>query len=149
MAKGSSGNAGGFAIKSAPTTPRKPRTGTASTPTAGKGKAPDSNKRAREEKGDSASRDEEDEEMEVDTPTKASKSVKMKPGKSKAIKLELAELGGVCDVPAKRARKSSALPLGMVEYNGDGEEDETVYESSASEFVSEDKAVKHGDVDFS
>lgn len=59
---------------------------------------------------------------------------------TKAIKLELVELDGV-HVPAKRVRKSSALSMGMVEYDGDGEmweEDETVYDSSASEFVPED-----------
>lgn len=87
----------------------------------------------------------EDEDMaDVETPTKSSKSVKKEP-ESKAVKLELAELDGV-HVPAKRVRKSSALPLGMVEYSGDGEkweEDETVYDSSASEFVPED-GVKRG-----
>lgn len=135
-ARASSGNAGGFAIKSAPATPKKPRNTTTSTPTSSKAKAPDSTKRARTQNSDVT----EDEDMaDVETPTKPSKSVKMEP-ESDAIKLELAELDGV-HVPSKRARKSSALPMGMVEYDGDGEkweEDETVYDSSASEFVPED-----------
>lgn len=136
IARASSGNAGGFAIKSAPATPKKSRNTTTPTPPSGKAKAPDSNKRARMQNTDIT----EDEDMaNVETPSKPNKSVRME-SESKAIRLELAELDGV-HVPAKRVRKSSALPMGMVEYDGDGEkweEDETVYDSSASEFVPED-----------
>ncbi|ODM15304.1 hypothetical protein SI65_09245 [Aspergillus cristatus] len=145
-ARASSGNAGGFAIKSAPATPKKPRNNTTSTPASGKTKAPDSNKRAHSQKADVDNGTEDEDMADAETPTKPSKSVKMEP-EAKAIKLELAELDGVyVPVPAKRVRKSSALPLGMVEYDGDKwEEDETVYESSASEFVPEDGVKRQDD----
>lgn len=140
-ARASSGNVGGFAIKSAPVTPKKPRNNKTSTSASGK------TKRARSQNTDVDSATEDEDMADAETPTRPNKSVEMEPD-SKAIKLELAELGGdnVRDVPVKRARKSSALPLGMVEYECEKwEEDETVYDSSASEFVPEDGVKQEDD----
>lgn len=146
MAKAAGGTAGSFAIKkgpSNPVTPSKPRRGVSSTPAS---KA-SSSKRKIVERDESGAGDgeEKDEEMpEAETPSKAPK---VKHEDVKGIKLELAELGGVGDIPTKRSRKASRLHTGMVDYS-DGE-DETERESSASEYVPEeflrDEVVKKED----
>ena len=135
MAKAAGGSAGSFAIKkgpSNPSTPTKPRKQTASTPAS---KASSSKRKIGEkDENGGVNGEEEDEEMpQAETPSKAPK---VKQEDVKDIKLELAELGGVEDIPTKRSRKPSRLPTGMVDYS-DGE-DETERESSASEYVPED-----------
>ena len=138
MAKAAGGSAGSFAIKNGPSnpaTPTKPRKGTASTPAS---KASSSKRKKAEVDRDETrgvNWEEDDEMAEAETPSKAPK---VKHEDVKGIKLELAELGGVEDIPTKRSRKASRLPSGMVDYS-DGE-DETEREDSASEYVPEETA---------
>lgn len=125
MAKSPGGNAGNFAIKksasgngSVPSTPGKAARNGASvskstTSTSG------STKRKNMEPANAAN----DEIMKM--PSKTPRVNKeASPVESKAIKLELEELGGVQDTPTKRSRKSSVLPAGVVNYSVDDEETE-------------------------
>lgn len=135
MAKAAGGSAGSFAIKkgpSNPSTPTKASKGTVSTPAS---KASSSKRKTvdRDENG-GVNGEEEDEEMpQAETPSKAPK---IKHEDVKGIKLELAELGGVENIPAKRSRRASRLHTGMIDYSD--AEDETDRESSASEYVPEE-----------
>lgn len=151
MAKSAGGNAGNFAIKkgasgngSAPSTPSKAaRNGSSvsksTTSTSG------STKRKNMEPANAANDENDDEIMK--TPSKTPRVNKeASPVESKAIKLELEELGDVQDTPTKRSHKSSVLPAGVVNYSADDEETER--ESSTSEFLPEESSVKE-DADMS